>query len=285
MRLLTWASVAVLIFVLLLYVYWSWREEKSRPKLINATFYGGLVFFFVSVGLFTWNTLTSMSVRTHAEALTPEVIAGKQTWQKYTCIDCHTILGNGAYYGPDLTKAWNHFVERTGGDERAARVAVVSFIQNPPQPTSDRRGMANFHMPEGEAQQLAAFLQWTSRIDTNGWPPAPLRPISRAGPPEADQMMTSINERGERALGDLGCMGCHLVGRGRVIGPDLKDAASKYDYPTLVKWIRDPQAIYGARGKKPLNQGYSEMPSLNVSEQDADAIAVYLLSVGGKERQ
>lgn len=283
MWLLTWASVAALIFVLVPYVYWSWREEKSRPKWINITFYGGLLFFFISFGLFTSNTLASMSVRTHANALTPEVIAGKQTWQKYTCIDCHTILGNGAYYGPDLTKAWDRFVARTG-NERSARIALVAFLQNPPRPTADRRGMANFQMPKTEAQQLAAFLQWTSRIDTNGWPPAPARPINRAGPAKANQVMTPMQARVDSAISDAGCMGCHSLGGGRILGPDLKGIASKYDYPTLVQWIRDPEPIYRARGKKPLNPGYEEMPALDVNEQDANAIAVYLLSLGGKEQ-
>lgn len=284
MRLLMWASVAVLIFVLFLYLYWSWREEKTRSKLIYATFYGGLLFFAIGFGLFTWNTLASIPARTHTNALTAEVVAGKEAWQKYTCIDCHTILGNGAYYGPDLTKAWDRFLQRTGGDDRAARIALASYIQNPPQATRDRRGMTNYHMPSIEAQQLAAFLQWTSKIDTNGWPPAPSRPISRAGPPEPEHI-GAANERGERAMSDLGCTGCHSIGGGRVVGPDLKDVASKYDHATLVKWITDPDAIYRARGKKPLNKGYSEMPSLGVREQDADAIAGYLLGVAGKERQ
>jgi len=31
---------------------------------------------------------------------------GKKTVQAKNCINCHTILGNGAYYAPDLTKAW-----------------------------------------------------------------------------------------------------------------------------------------------------------------------------------
>lgn len=284
MSVLTWVSVGLLLLSLFLYLYWLWREEKARPKLIHTTFYGGLLLFAVLFAVFTWNTLSSMPARTHADALTAEVIAGKQAWQKYTCIDCHTILGNGAYYAPDLTKAWDRFVDRTGGDPQAARVALVSFIQNPPQATADRRGMTNYHMPAIEAQELAAFLQWTSRIDTNGWPPAPLRPISRASPPEPKHVAPA-NERGERAMNELGCNACHSIGGERVIGPDLKDAASKYDHATLVKWISNPEAIYRARGKKPLNKGYSEMPSLGVNEQDADAIATYLLSVSGKERQ
>ncbi|MDD2701533.1 MAG: cytochrome c, partial [Sideroxydans sp.] len=38
-----------------------------------------------------------------AEAL---VKLGKLTTQAKNCMNCHTLLGNGAYYAPDLTKAW-----------------------------------------------------------------------------------------------------------------------------------------------------------------------------------
>jgi nitric oxide reductase subunit C len=31
---------------------------------------------------------------------------GKMVIQSRACIDCHTFFGNGAYYAPDLTKAW-----------------------------------------------------------------------------------------------------------------------------------------------------------------------------------
>ena len=31
---------------------------------------------------------------------------GKLTVQAKNCMNCHTLLGNGAYYAPDLTKAW-----------------------------------------------------------------------------------------------------------------------------------------------------------------------------------
>ena len=41
---------------------------------------------------------------THAERITPAVIAGKHVWHRKNCINCHTLLGEGAYYAPDLTK-------------------------------------------------------------------------------------------------------------------------------------------------------------------------------------
>lgn len=100
--------------------------------------------------------------------------------------------------------------------------------------------------------------------------PAPIR--AKAEPPPA-------SFRGHDVMDKLGCGNCHSVGGGVVVGPDLRLAATKYDHDTLVKWIEDPQAIYAARHQRPLNKGFSEMPRLDVSADDAEAIAAYLGSV------
>ncbi|HET7091069.1 MAG TPA: c-type cytochrome [Anaerolineae bacterium] len=33
-------------------------------------------------------------------------VDGKRVFQAYNCMGCHTMLGNGAYFGPDLTKIY-----------------------------------------------------------------------------------------------------------------------------------------------------------------------------------
>ena len=42
----------------------------------------------------------------HNERITDQVVRGKKIWHKYNCNDCHTILGFGGYYAPDMTKAY-----------------------------------------------------------------------------------------------------------------------------------------------------------------------------------
>ena len=36
------------------------------------------------------------------------MIAGKHVWHRNNCVNCHTLLGEGAYYAPDLTKIAQH---------------------------------------------------------------------------------------------------------------------------------------------------------------------------------
>ena len=54
----------------------------------------------------TWDTHRAFAALTHAVRLSPAVVEGKRVFQKYNCNDCHTILGFGGYYAPDLTRAY-----------------------------------------------------------------------------------------------------------------------------------------------------------------------------------
>jgi nitric oxide reductase subunit C len=60
-----------------------------------------------------------------AEAL---VSKGKLTTQAKNCMNCHTILGNGAYYAPDLTKSW---LDPMWGSPSVREQLMVEFLMNP----------------------------------------------------------------------------------------------------------------------------------------------------------
>ncbi len=96
---------------------------------------------------------------------------GKLTIQAKNCMDCHTLLGNGAYYAPDLTKAWLDPTWETlapayGGKE----YAMAKFLQNPPAMAMHERKMPNLGITADEAKAVVAYLKFMSAIDTNGFP-------------------------------------------------------------------------------------------------------------------
>ena len=98
------------------------------------------------------------------------VSLGKMTIQAKNCMNCHTLLGNGAYYAPDLTKAW---LDQGWGAESVRENMMVSFLMDPK--TNGRgygtmRRMPNLGITEEEAHGIVAFLKWMSSIDTNGFP-------------------------------------------------------------------------------------------------------------------
>jgi len=99
---------------------------------------------------------------------------GKLTEQAKNCMDCHTLLGNGAYYAPDLTKAWlDPMWEKTMPAMTGAKSkeeAMVKFLMHPEQYPTHARMMPNLGITRKEAMGLVAFLKHMSSIDTNGYP-------------------------------------------------------------------------------------------------------------------
>lgn len=102
-----------------------------------------------------------------AEAL---VTHGKKIVQGRNCMNCHTLLGNGAYYAPDLTKAW---LDPGWGSEAVREQLMLAFLQDPAvnaRTFGTGRRMPDLGLDEEEVKAIIAFLKWMSAIDTNGFP-------------------------------------------------------------------------------------------------------------------
>ncbi len=96
---------------------------------------------------------------------------------------------------------------------------------------------------------------------------------------KAQQQGTStLTLSGEELFIQNRCVRCHTIGRGRFVGPDLAGVDGRYPKEQIAKWIENPQQIYQASGKMPLNEGYPPMPPMNVPPAQAQAIAEYLVS-------
>ena len=102
-----------------------------------------------------------------AEAL---VDLGKLTVQAKNCMNCHTLLGNGAYYAPDLTKSW---LDPGWGNEQARELLMTMFLKDPvanARTFGTGRRMPDMGLTDDEVQGVIAFLKWMSAVDTNGFP-------------------------------------------------------------------------------------------------------------------
>lgn len=131
---------------------------KSMARNI---FYGGSMFFFLLFLALTFHTEKELPKRDNRDNLTPAVIAGKKIWETRNCIGCHTLLGEGAYFAPELG---NVYVRR-GPD------FIKAWIQAQPTGTPGRRQMPQFHLSDQELDDLVAFLKYTSEINSAKWPP------------------------------------------------------------------------------------------------------------------
>ncbi len=141
--------------------------SKSAARNI---FLGGSVFFFiVFAGLTAHSHWYMVNVSTDKEGLTESVARGKLVWEENSCINCHSILGEGAYFAPELGNVWTRYGGRENAD--TARMGIKAWIKAQPLPTPNRRKMPHFELTEQQLDDLVDFFRWTDSIDTQGWPP------------------------------------------------------------------------------------------------------------------
>jgi nitric oxide reductase subunit C len=121
-----------------------------------------------------------MLTEAEAEAL---VSKGKLTTQAKNCMACHTLLGNGAYFAPDLTKSW---IDPAWGSKETREADMVAFLMDPTDKLHNAIGrrMPNLGITEEEAKATVAFLKWMSAINTNGFPHN-FKPLDQSDAPVA----------------------------------------------------------------------------------------------------
>ncbi|MCB0461836.1 MAG: cytochrome c [Flavobacteriaceae bacterium] len=128
-------------------------------KQARAFFLGGtLVTFLIFIGL-TIYSFSKPQDQSNSENITEAVVRGKTLWEENNCMGCHTILGEGAYYAPELTKV----IERRGaGYIKAVLMTPVAWEPN-------GRKMVAYGFTEQEALDLIEFFDWIDDVDLNGF--------------------------------------------------------------------------------------------------------------------
>ena len=138
-------------------------SQAFTKAMARNIFYGGSAFFILLFIVLTYDTESVLPERDNRENLTEQVAHGKSLWEENNCIGCHSLLGEGAYYAPELGNAY----KRLGGAD-----GIKGFIMSRPKDgIPGRRSMPQFNFTPEELDAIAAFLKYTSEIDTADWPP------------------------------------------------------------------------------------------------------------------
>lgn len=144
--------------------------QTFTKEMARNIFYGGTVFFFLLFLALTFDTHLSMADRDRREALDPStdvgqrIALGKRVWEENDCIGCHTLLGEGAYFAPELGNVYERYNQSKDG--------IIGFIKSRPKDgIPGRRSMPQFNLTDEELEGVAEFLKYASEIDTAGWPP------------------------------------------------------------------------------------------------------------------
>lgn len=223
--------------------------SKSQAKAFFLI--GTLGFSAVFIGL-TIDTFSKIPKQTHSENLTESAIRGKHLFDKKNCMGCHTIMGEGAYYAPELTKV----IDRRGEG------FVKQMLKDPESMYPGQRKMTNYKLTDQEIEDLTEFLKWIGGMDLNGFPPKPdLMPNTQVSTVSRPQAFNQT------------CTACHSVnGQGGQVGPALDGVGKKFDQDYLARWLKNPMSI------KP----DSKMPKLPLSEKEIEELAIYLSGLKGE---
>lgn len=185
------------------------------------------------VGLMTaiWIVLTGFSFVESRGQVTPEsvtfrgkdAVEGKRVFQAYNCMGCHAIVGNGAYFAPDLTTLYKDAgpafiaaflpsastwptraavelqIDKMREEGALDVIDAQDYFERFPGALKrvEQRGgkdalMPNLPLAPDEIDALIAFLKYTSEMDREGWPPE-----VRARPEKVDEVGRRL--RGEAA--------------------------------------------------------------------------------------
>lgn len=144
-------------------------EGLTRNAARNIFYGGSAIFFLIFAGLTLHTNYYMANTSTAKYELSESVIKGKEVWEEHSCINCHTIMGEGAYFGPELSNVWHRY----GGRENpaAARAGIKGWMKAQPTGAPGRRQMPQFNISDENLDHLVDFFRWVDGIKTHDWPP------------------------------------------------------------------------------------------------------------------
>ncbi len=318
-------------------------DEPGRRRVALAVL-GFMIIIFIILSVLSF---TGSRKQATPDAVTfgkYSAVDGRRVFQAYNCMGCHAIVGNGAYFGPDLTDLYRRvgpawlaaFLPSAGAWPTAPAVSVQlqdaviaakanantldAYLAAYPAAREriERRGGGNTFMPNlpltrDEIGQLIAFLEYTSAMNTEGWPPRPLPGVQQAalaaaaggtrgtptavaasapaaaGAAGASPAAPSPAAEGAQLVKDLGCLACHSTGTQRTVGPGWGGLYGSQVKLADGSTVKADEAYLEEKIVQPGNsvvQGYPPgvMPSFETltTQDQRDAIVAYIRSLGSK---
>ena len=144
--------------------------QTFTKEMARNIFYGGTAFFFLLFLALTFDTHLSLPDRDRREVLDTttevgqQIALGKKLWEENNCIGCHTLLGEGAYFAPELGNVYKRY--------NGSKEGIIGFIKSrPKEGIPGRRSMPQFDFDDQELDAIAEFLKYSSEINAADWPP------------------------------------------------------------------------------------------------------------------
>jgi nitric oxide reductase subunit C len=234
--------------------------EKTAKWVFWAGTLSSLVLFLA----LTFDTNKQFAALTNADRLDEQVVAGKRAFERHNCNDCHTILGFGGYYAPDLTRAYR----RVGED------AIKRRLEHPETAlAASYRKMPQQHLSQQEVTDITAFLRWVGEIDNHDWPP---QDSTARWKRSTDRLLASASMSPAAALiQQESCLSCHALGdRGESKGPRLEWIGARRGADYIAQYLADPEKM--APG--------AEMPAFDhLSQGQREMVGEFIVALAGHQ--
>lgn len=229
--------------------------SRSQAK---GFFLGGTVLVSVAFLWLTIDSFQQIPSITNSEQLDPMVVKGKHLFDQSNCMGCHTILGEGGYYAPELTKVY----------ERRGPAFIRAMLEDPQGMYPNARKMYEYDFTDEEIEAFIAFFEWVGRMDLNGFPPKPiLFPVATAG---ADSV---VDKQDRPKVFNQMCIACHsLKGQGGDVGPALDGVGDRMAKQEIEVWLDKPAEVRPG----------TAMPDLPLSPEDIKELAAFLSTLRGE---
>lgn len=94
----------------------------------------------------------------------------------------------------------------------------------------------------------------------------------------------ALAKHGEHLFAAKGCVACHTIGKGTLVGPDLKGVTDRRTLAWLTAYIKQPSSMLNSdsTAKALLKDANGvPMPDLGLKDDEVEALIHYLKQAGG----
>jgi nitric oxide reductase subunit C len=231
--------------------------SRSQAKVF---FLGGTILASGAFLALSVHSFAKIPELTNSAGIDAQVEQGKHLWDQHNCMGCHTLLGEGGYYAPELTRVY----ERRGPD------FIRAMLKDPEAMYPGQRRMQKYDLTDQEINALIAFFKWIGGMDLQGFPPQPLLfPVAVANSGGV------VEDVDRPQIFNQMCIACHaLAGQGGAVGPPLDGIGSRMSMEQIEVWLDNPPQVRPG----------TAMPDLPLTEEHIRELAAYLSTLKGSPR-
>lgn len=202
------------------------------------------------------------------------VVRGRQLMNRYLCLGCHQINGEGGDEGPDLSIVGSHrnWLWLYAHLARPQGVVVGSTMPVFPLVREEIKDVTSYLMTlmdtrdRSRRMPLRALRVAKSYPSSSSGPSGEVDGKKQPAVPEADNVK-GFQYDGKALFRGAGCSLCHIIGtKGGEVGPALTHIARKRKPEELERLLKDPDEVLPG----------GKMPQLHLNEQQIKALVDYL---------